>query len=93
MTAQLALAGASLLDMPPARLEELAGFVGNSAMGALLEAQRPPMETAAFQVPDREPDTTPFPVPEGQLPVLPETAGLTRTPSPNVAADPAALAV
>ena len=31
--------GASLLDMPPARLEELAGWLGNQNMAALLEAQ------------------------------------------------------
>lgn len=65
LTARLALEGVSLLDLPPQRLEELAGFIGNSGMLALLELQTPPVEEAEFQPPGQGPGTAPFPVPDG----------------------------
>lgn len=55
----------SLLDLPPQRLVELAGFIGNSGMLALMELQSPPLEQARFQMPRGEPETAPFQVPEG----------------------------
>lgn len=61
----------SLLDLPPQRLEELAGFIGNSGMLALMELQPPPMEEVRFQMPGGEPGTVPFQVPEGlNLPLV-----------------------
>ena len=65
LTARLALEGVSLLDLPPQRLEELAGVIGNSGMLALLELQAPPVEEARFQLPGQEPGTAPFQVPSG----------------------------
>lgn len=59
-----ALEGASLLDMPPARLEELAGWIGNQNMAALLEAQAGPVALTRFVPPGPEPETAPIPVPE-----------------------------
>ena len=65
LTARLALEGVSLLDLPPQRLEELAGIIGNSGMLALLELQTPPVEETGFQMPGQEPGTVPFQVPSG----------------------------
>ena len=70
LTARLALEGVSLLDLPPQRLEELAGFIGNSGMLALLELQTPPVEEAEFHMPGQEPGTAPFQVPDGLSPSL-----------------------
>ena len=39
LAARAVLAGESLLDLPPSRLEELAGWVGNQGMAELLELQ------------------------------------------------------
>ena len=63
-TARAALEGAPLLQMPPGRLEELAGWLGNQGMNELLEAQSPPLEEACFTLPAEEAQTLPFPVPE-----------------------------
>lgn len=64
------LEGTSLLDMPPARLEELAGWIGNQNMAALLEAQAGPMEHTEFRFPGPEPGTDPIPVPDGTSPQM-----------------------
>ena len=76
------LAGAPLWELPPNRLEELAGWLGNQGMNALLEAGAPAPERARFLPPDGEVETVPFPVPEmpaetGEPPVelTVETAG------------------
>lgn len=58
-------AGRSLLDLPPEGLEELAAWMGNQGMEELLAAQGPPLEEADFRPPTGEPETEPFPVPEG----------------------------
>ena len=62
--ARAVLAGAPLWELPPNRLEELAGWLGNQGMNALLEAGAPAPERARFLPPDGEVETTPFPVPE-----------------------------
>lgn len=62
--ARAVLAGAPLWELPPNRLEELAGWLGNQGMNALLEAGAPAPERAWFLPPDGEVETTPFPVPE-----------------------------
>lgn len=64
-TARAVLAGASLWTLPPARLEELAGWMGNQGMNDLLAAQAPPLERVWLQLPGDGPETVPFPVPEG----------------------------
>ena len=61
--AQAALEGMPLLDAPPQTLEELAGWVGNTAMQALLDAQTPQPEEFFFSLPEGEPDTAPIQVP------------------------------
>ncbi len=58
-------AGRPLLDLPPEGLEELAAWMGNQGMEELLAAQGPPLEEADFRPPTGEPETEPFPVPEG----------------------------
>lgn len=93
LTARMALDGVSLLDMPPRRLEELAGFLGNSAMQTLLQARTGPPEEAAFHMPEGEPDTVPFQVPERQPLALTRPEGLTAAESAGVAADPSFLMV
>lgn len=93
LTARMALDGVSLLDMPPQRLEELAGLLGNSAMRVLMRAQTLTLEEAAFHMPEGEPDTVPFQVPERQPLALTRPEGLTAAESAGVAADPAFLMV
>ena len=74
LMAQAVLAGRSPLEMHPERLEELAGWVGNSAMEAILATQGPTLEECSFQIPRGGLDTTPFPVPEGKPALIePET--------------------
>lgn len=80
LTAQLALDGASLFDMPPQAIERLAALIGNSAMQALLDAQRPPLEQTDFQMPVSEPCTAPFQTPSDQPIALADPAGLTALP-------------
>lgn len=65
LTARAVSAGRSLLDLPPEGLEELAAWMGNQGMEELLAAQGPPLEEADFRPPTGEPETEPFPVPEG----------------------------
>ena len=78
LAARAVLAGESLLDLPPSKLEELAGWVGNQGMAELLELQG-------------EPETEPFPVPESPVPLLDAPQGLTAQESPGPAFDPANL--
>ena len=68
MLLRAALEGASLLEMPPARLEELASLLGNQGMEALLQQQALPAETCTFSLPP-DLETVPFPVP-GDAPAL-----------------------
>ena len=63
--ARAALEGASLLEMPPARLEELAAWLGNQGMAQLLERQALPVEETRLTLPEPA-QTRPFPVPEGR---------------------------
>ena len=60
--ARAALEGASLLEMPPERLEELAVLLGNQGMTELLEGQALPASEAWFAMPQAV-ETAPFPVP------------------------------
>ena len=83
--------GASLLEMPPRRLEELAGLVGNQGMTALLEQQALPLEQAPFTLPP-EVRTEPFSVPEGEAVLTAEPPVLTAGPAGGRAFDPAGLA-
>ena len=75
--AQLAkgvLEGLPLLEMPPARLKDLAALVGNQEMAALLERQSLPLEQTRFTLP-RGGETVPCPVPEsGQVLTVPPPA-------------------
>lgn len=64
------LAGENLYDLPPARLEELAMWLGNQNMAALLERQARPPGLTEFVPPEGEPDTAPVPV-SGEARVLP----------------------
>ena len=89
-TAQALLQGAPMLDLPPARLEELAGWLGNSGMAALLAAQGPPLEEAELRFPTGEADTEPFPVPE-TAPALTEPPMALAGPVSGRAFDPAGL--
>ena len=94
LTARLALEGVSLLSMPPGRLEELAGFLGNSAVQALLEARSLRPDQIPFRMPDGEPETKPFQVPERHALDFAEPVGLAEMASrPSAAADPAALVI
>lgn len=61
--AQALMEGASLFEMPPQRLEELATLVGNQGMAALLEQQSLPLAETSFALPP-EVETTPYPVPD-----------------------------
>lgn len=89
LTARLALEGVPLLDLPPRRLEELAGWIGNSGMLDLLDARIPPVEEADFRMPAGEPETVPFQV-EGGLPVaLARPEGLTEAANAGAAFHPA----
>ena len=91
LAARAVLAGESLLDLPPSRLEELAGWVGNQGMAELLELQAGPVEETSFRMPEGELETEPFPVPESPVPLLDAPQGLTAQESPGPAFDPANL--
>lgn len=89
--ARLALEGVPLREMPPALVEALAGWTGNSAMEELLDARPLRVEEAGFRMPLQTPETEPFQVPPGWSAALAgpvELAGMD-----GVAFDPAALAV
>lgn len=88
--ARAALEGASLLEMPPARLEELAALLGNQGMAALLEQQSLPLEETRFALPEAA-QTEPFPVPECDPALAPEPPVLTVGESGGRAFDPAGL--
>lgn len=77
------LAGESLLDLPPSRLEELAGWVGNQGMAELLELQAGQAEETSFRMPEGEPETEPFPVPESPVPLLDAPPGADGTGEPG----------
>ena len=83
--------GASLLDMPPARLEELAGWLGNQNMAALLEAQGGAVAEARFVLPEAAPETAPFPVPETEPLLTGPLQDVTTGETAGRAFDPAAL--
>lgn len=89
LTARAVSAGRSLLDLPPEGLEELAAWMGNQGMEELLAAQGPPLEEADFRPPTGEPETEPFPVPEG-APELADPQAL-NGPVSGQAFDPAYL--
>lgn len=89
----MVLDGISLLALPPRRLEELAGWIGNSAMQALLEARTPRPEESVFRMPGEEPETVPFQVPETQEPTLVQPVEPAGAVSAGAAADPAVFAV
>lgn len=93
LTAQLAAQGVSLFGLPPSRLEELAGLIGNSAMQSLLDARTLPVRETGFRMPAAEPETAPFQVPKGQPPALAHPVGLTAVEAAGTAADPGALTV
>lgn len=91
LTAQAVLAGVSLLDMPPQRLEELAALVGNQGMADLLEQQALPWEPVSVSLPAQPLETTPYPVPEtGPVPVV-QSPVLTAGETAGRAFDPAGL--
>lgn len=83
--------GASLLDMPPARLEELAGWLGNQNMAALLEAQGGAVAEARFVLPETAPETAPFPVPETEPLLTGPPQDVTIGETAGRAFDPSAL--
>lgn len=89
----MVLDGISLLDVPPRRLEELAGWIGNSAMQALLEVRMPRPEESVFRMPGEEPETIPFQVPGTQEPTLVQPVEPGGAVSTGAAADPAVFAV
>ena len=91
LTARALLAGASLWDLPPANLEELAARLGNQEMAALVERQGPAAEETAFHLPPEELETAPFSVPEPQAQLTRPPEGLAAPAEPTAAFDPANL--
>ena len=91
-TARAVLEGAPVWEIPPARLEELAGWLGNQGMNEMVEAQSPPLEEVRFAPPAGEPGTVPFPVPETAVSVVAPPPGLTVS-AVSRAFDPAGLAM
>lgn len=85
------LAGESLFDLPPSRLEELAMWLGNQNMAALLEGQAQPVALTPFVLPNTEPDTAPISVPEEPLSLAAPPQGLTAGETAGWAFDPAGL--
>ena len=91
LLARAALEGVSLLEMPPARLEELAAWLGNQGMAKLLEQQALPLEQTRLP-PLQALETRPFPVPEGSpVPTAPPPS-LAAEVAGGRAFDPAGLA-
>ena len=90
LLARAALAGVSLLEMPPLRLEELAALLGNQGMEALLEQQMIPLEEARFTLPEAV-ETAPFPVPDGDPALAGPPSGLTAGEQGGRAFDPGGL--
>ena len=89
LTARTISAGHSLLDLPPERLKDLAGWIGNQNMAALLQAQGPLLEETDFRLPTGEAETEPCPAPEG-MPQQAAPQGLAE-PIAGQAFDPAYL--
>lgn len=79
--------------MPPQALERLAGLIGNSAMQALLDARRPPLEQTDFQMPVSEPGTAPFQAPSDQPIALTAPMGLIAPPFTGAPAAPESLTI
>ena len=90
LLARAALEGVSLLEMPPAGLEELAALLGNQGMKELLERQALPVEEARLP-PLFGVETVPFPVPEGSPPPTAPFPGPPAEEYGGRAFDPAAL--
>ena len=90
-TLQGVLAGESLFDLPPSRLEELAMWLGNQNMAALLEGQAQPVALTPFALPNTEPDTTPISVPEEPLSLAAPPQDLTAGETVGKAFDPTGL--
>ena len=89
--ARAVLAGATLWELPPARLEELAGWLGNQGMNALLEDEAPASAQAGFLPPDGEVETVPFPVPEWPAETVKPPVELAVETAAGRAFDPAGL--
>lgn len=90
LTAQAILEGASLWEMPPQHLEELASLVGNQSMASLLEQQALPLTQFSFSLPQQA-ETNPYPVPEtGPVPTV-QPPALTGDEGAGRAFDPAGL--
>ena len=88
---QALLTGQPLLDLPPGKLVELAGWMGNQGMLALLELQAKPLKECSVCLPGEAPETVPFPVPD-TVPILLEAPlGLAAAESAGSAFDPGAL--
>lgn len=91
LTARAVLEGAPLWDLPPVRLEELAGWLGNQGMNALIEALSPlPAEIRPPPL-AAEPDSAAFPVPDGPFAEVAPPVGLTAQEPATAAADPSVL--
>lgn len=88
--AQAVLAGVSLLEMPPQRLEELATLVGNQGMASLLAQQALPFQKVSFSLPPPA-ETTPYPVPETDPVLTVQPPTLTEGGAAGRAFDPAGL--
>ena len=77
-------------DLSVSRLEELASFIGNSAMAELMNAQGGETATVSFQLPEGGLETAAYPVPSG-APALAAPVGLTGEMSAGRAFDPGGL--
>ena len=85
------LEGAPLWDLPPVRLEELAGWMGNQGMSAWIEGQTPPLAQVWPPPLTAEPEGAAFPVPENTPAETQPPVGLTAREPATAAADPYAL--
>lgn len=88
---QSALDGVSLLEMPPGRLAELAGLLGNQGMQELLDRQGLPLQEEAFVLPPPV-QTAPLAVPGDLVPEAVSPPALTAGAWRGRAFDPAGLA-
>lgn len=91
LTARAVLEGVPLWDLPPIRLEELAGWMGNQGMNAWIEAQAPPLTEVRPPPLTAELDSAAFPVPDGPLDEAQQPVGLTAREPATAPADPYAL--
>lgn len=90
LTAKAIWDGLPLSDLPPVRLEELAGWLGNQNMEELLMGHTPVLLEAPFELPGETPKTTPFFVPELE-PALTEPPQVLTVDEPLGAFDAAGL--